>query len=131
MMLERGDDGFRFGIVNGVFLAKQLDCPVVARSESGCDVTDAFACHELDGSRQPSYAEAAQARGKEIIGTCIDESRPYDKVGSVLNGIDESRYVAYVMLAVAVELDVDIVAVLARVHMPAFLRFKMKRRNTW
>ena len=109
------DDGLWLWVVEGVALAEDLEGLAVARAEAGGGVRDVEAGHVADAALQPAYARPPETRGLEAV-RLLHKARADDEVGPGLDALQQARHIAYVMLAVAVHLNVNVVAMGKRVQ---------------
>lgn len=119
-------DRLDLGVVVRVVACEQLDRAARAHPEAGGRIGDALARHERDHAREDLDADAARRRAAEALAVGGEEARAGDHVELrvVAQVRQQHRDLPRVVLAVAVDLDRDAVAVLAgvgvtRLHRPA------------
>lgn len=115
--LHRQGNGLGLGVVDGVRLAEEVDGPLVARPEAGGWVGHRLAGEEPDPEGEPLDADASHEGRLETL-RLDEKARADGQVVALLDELDEVLDVGRVMLAVAVHLDVYVIAAALGVLVP-------------
>lgn len=109
------DDGLGLGVVHGIVLAEELYGTSAACPESGGGVRHRFATEQPRPKAEPPAAQTSHHRGLEAV-RLLEIAGSDGKVGTICYLLYERRDVSRVMLAVTIELDVNVIAMLACVE---------------
>ena len=116
-------NGLRLGVIVGIALAEEFNGSTIACTEAGGRVGDDLPRKKLDPPREPLDAHTPHKGRLEPVRD-LKESRADSKVRTLLDKRDERGDVGGVVLAISVDLDIDIVAealgiLVPRLHRPA------------
>lgn len=108
--------GNGLGVLERIIFGEKFDDFTIGGTETRGGVVDAFAGKKLDDIREKMDAEAANLGRALNLGMLVDEVGADNEIGFAgRNGGDESVYIRWVVLAVGVELDGDVITVIVSV----------------